>query len=165
MAEQSLVGSGPNRCPGLAPDTPVWHASVPAARKGASAAPQVEGGTEDGQYGEEALAGREAALWLHAGSLTLEHEGRALSRYDVERAAGTNRLSSVARPRLFRTPYAAAQPRLFGLDEAGWLKALRLGEYAARDPAGSAVFSPWRALEMPAATFATVRRSAARGCP
>ena len=85
-------------------------------------------------YGEEALAGREAALWLHAGSLTLEHEGRALSRYNVERAAGTDRLSSVARPRLFRTPYAAAQPRLFGLDEAGWLKALRLGEYAARKP-------------------------------
>ena len=85
-------------------------------------------------YGEEALAGREAALWLHAGSLTLEHGGRALSRYDVERAAGTDRLASVARPRLFRTPYALIQPRLFGLDEAGWLKALKLGEYAARRP-------------------------------
>jgi hypothetical protein len=85
-------------------------------------------------YGEEALAGREAALWLHAGSLTLEYEGRALSRYDVERAAGTDRLASVGRPRLFRTPYAAAQPRLFGIDEAGWLKALKLGEYAARKP-------------------------------
>ena len=85
-------------------------------------------------YGEEALAGREAALWLHAGSLTLEHEGRALSRYDVERATGTDRLASVARPRLFRMPYAAAQPRLFGLDEAGWPKALRLGEYVDRKP-------------------------------
>ena len=40
----------------------------------------------------------------------------------------------LARPRLLRTPYAAAQPRLFGLDETGWLKALRLGEYAAREP-------------------------------
>ena len=28
-----------------------------------------------------------------------------------------------------------AQPRLFGLDEAGWLKALKLGEYAARSSA------------------------------
>ena len=37
-------------------------------------------------------------------------------------------------PQLFRTPYAAAQPRLFGFDEAGWLEALRLGEYAARKP-------------------------------
>jgi putative transposase len=83
-------------------------------------------------YGEEALAGREAALWLHAGSLTLEHEGRALSRYDVERAAGTDRLASVARPRLFQTPYALVQPRLFRLDEAVWLKALKLDDYAAR---------------------------------
>jgi hypothetical protein len=81
---------------------------------------------------EEALAGREAALWLHAGSLTLEHEGRALSRYDVERAAGTDRLASVARPRLFQTPYALVQPRLFRLDEAVWLKALKLDDYAAR---------------------------------
>lgn len=85
-------------------------------------------------YGEEGLAGREAALWLHAGSLTLEHGGRALSRYDVERAAGSDRLASVARPRLFQTPYAAAQPRLFGLDEVGWLKALKLREYADRKP-------------------------------
>ena len=34
-------------------------------------------------YGEEALAGREAALWLAAESLTVEHAGQALSRYDV----------------------------------------------------------------------------------
>src|SRR3954451_7599303 len=57
---------------------------------------------------------------------TLEHAGHALSRYDVERAAGTDRPASVARPRLFRTPYAAAQPGLFGFE------ALRLREYAAR---------------------------------
>ncbi|MDQ4060785.1 MAG: hypothetical protein M3145_06725 [Pseudomonadota bacterium] len=81
------------------------------------------------------LYGEEAALWLHAGSPTLEHQGRALSRYEVERAAGTDRLTSVGRPRLFRTPYALAQPRLFGPDEAWWLKALKLGEYAVRKPA------------------------------
>jgi hypothetical protein len=85
-------------------------------------------------YGEEALAGREAALWLHAGSLTLEHKGRALSRYDVERAAGTDRLASAARPRFFQTPYALVQPRLFRLDKAVWLKALKLDDYAARKP-------------------------------
>jgi putative transposase len=85
-------------------------------------------------YGEEGLAGREAALWLHAGSLTLEHGGRALSRYDVQRAAGSDRIASVAQLRLFQTPYAAAQPRLFGLEEAGWLKGLKLREYADRKP-------------------------------
>lgn len=87
-------------------------------------------------YGEEGLAGREAALWLQADSLTLEHESRALSRYDVERAAGSDRLVSVARPRLFQTPYALAQPRLFSLDEAGWFTALKPEEYA-----------PWRSSD------------------
>lgn len=46
----------------------------------------------------------------------------------------SNRLASVARPRLFQTPYALVQPRLFGLDEAVWLKAPKLDDYTARKP-------------------------------
>jgi hypothetical protein len=77
-------------------------------------------------YGEEALAGREAALWLAAESLTVEHAGE---------------LRSVARPRLFETSHGLRQPqhRLFALDslgECGWLKALRLEGYAPRRPRG-----------------------------
>jgi hypothetical protein len=34
-------------------------------------------------YGEEALAGSEAVLWLASESLTLEHRGEALARYEV----------------------------------------------------------------------------------
>jgi hypothetical protein len=88
-------------------------------------------------YGEEALAGREAALWFAAESLTLEHEGEPLSRYEVRVEADTGRLRSVGRPRLFGTSATVAQPRLFGLDalgEGGWLKALRLEGYAPRRP-------------------------------
>ena len=88
-------------------------------------------------YGEEALAGREAALWLAAESLTVEHAGEPLSRYEVRVEADTGELRSVGRPRLFGTSATAAQPRLFGLDalgEAGWLKALRLEGYAPRRP-------------------------------
>lgn len=90
-------------------------------------------------YGEEALAGREAALWLAAESLTLEHAGEPLSRYEVRVKAETGELRSVGRPRLFGTSAAVAQPRLFGLDvlgEAGWLKALRLEGYTPRRPRG-----------------------------
>jgi len=90
-------------------------------------------------YGEETLAGREAALWLAAESLTLEHAGEPLSRYEVNVEAGTGKLRSVRRPRLFETSAAAAQPKLFGLDalgEGGWLKALRLEGYAPRRPRG-----------------------------
>lgn len=48
----------------------------------------------------------------------------------IELDAG--RLRAVGRPRLFEISHALPQPRLFGLDslgEAGWLRALRLGDY------------------------------------
>jgi hypothetical protein len=90
-------------------------------------------------YGEEALAGREAALWLAAESLTVEHSGEPLSRYAVEVEPNTGELRKVERARLFGTSRSAAQPRLFALEalgEAGWLKALRLEGYAPRAPRG-----------------------------
>jgi hypothetical protein len=86
-------------------------------------------------YGEEGLAKREAELWLQPGSLTLEYAGEALSRYDVEYLPGGKKLARVSRPRLFETSGVLPQLRLFGLDalgEAGWLKALKLDEYAPR---------------------------------
>ncbi len=88
-------------------------------------------------YGEEALGGREAALWLAAESLTIEHAGEPLSRYDVKVEPDTGALMSVGRPRLFETPRALPQPWLFALDalgEGGWLKAMRLEGYARRSP-------------------------------
>lgn len=88
-------------------------------------------------YGEEALARREAALWLQAGSLTLEHAGQALARYDAAWEEGSGRLLAVTRPRLFETPHASPQMRLFGLQSLGtdgWLQALKLAEYAPRRP-------------------------------
>jgi hypothetical protein len=90
-------------------------------------------------YGEEALAGRETALWLAAESLTVEHAGEPLSRYEVRVEAATVELRSVARPRLFENSHRLRRPqqRLFALDalgEGGWLKALRLAGYAPRSP-------------------------------
>jgi hypothetical protein len=88
-------------------------------------------------YGEEALAGREAALWLAAESLTVEHAGEPLSRYAVEVEAATGALRAVGRPRLFESARVLRQPRLFTLDAlgaTGWLKALRLEGYVPRGP-------------------------------
>jgi hypothetical protein len=72
-------------------------------------------------YGEEVLAGREAALWLAAESLTLEHAGEPLSRYEVRVEGSTGRLRSAARPRLFENSYRRSLPqqRLFALDTLG----------------------------------------------
>lgn len=102
-------------------------------------------------YGEEALAGREAALWLAAESLTVEHAGEPLSRYEVRVEATTGELRSVARPRLFETSHQKSRPqqRLFALDslgEAGWLKAMRLEGYAPRSPGRPASLALQQAL-------------------
>ncbi len=92
-------------------------------------------------YAEEGLAGKEADLWLLENTLTLEHAGEPLSVYEVAYDAaggrgGTGRLLEVRRPTLFETPFAPGQMRLFGLAETlgeeGWLKALRLEDYAPR---------------------------------
>ncbi|MCA1716790.1 MAG: hypothetical protein LC781_08000 [Actinobacteria bacterium] len=87
-------------------------------------------------YGEEALARREAAIWLQPGSLTVEYAGETLSAYDVELAAGTGKPRAVGRARLFETSYVLPQLRLFPLEEAGWLKALKMEGYASRRPRG-----------------------------
>jgi transposase InsO family protein len=93
-------------------------------------------------YAEEALAGEDADLWLLENTLTVEHAGEPLSAYEVAydapqgRRGGSGRLLEVKKATLFETHFAPGQMRLFGLAETlgedGWLKALRLEEYAAR---------------------------------
>ena len=86
-------------------------------------------------YGEEGLAGREAALWLREKTLTVEHAGEPLSRYEVEFVDGTEKPRALARPVLFETTVMLPQPKLFGLaslGETGWLKTLMLEDYAPR---------------------------------
>lgn len=87
-------------------------------------------------YGEEGLARCEVALWLGNNGLSIEYGGQTLSRYDVSLSSGATKLKDVTNPKLFVTSYHAPQLKLFaledGLGEGGWLKALRLEEYAAR---------------------------------
>src|SRR5215210_2540639 len=87
-------------------------------------------------YGEEALPRREVAVWQQPGGLTLEYGGQTLSAYDVELSRETGKLTAVGGATLFGTPYALPQPRLFALDETGWLKALKLEGYAPRRSPG-----------------------------
>ncbi len=93
-------------------------------------------------YGDEGLAGKEAELWLLENTLTVEHAGEPLSAFEVAYDAaggrsGSGRLLRVGKPTLFETSFAWGQPRLFGLAETlgddGWLKALRLEDYAPRN--------------------------------
>jgi len=94
-------------------------------------------------YAEEGLAGTEVAVWVAEDALTVEYGGEALSRYEVEcdPASGVGavgRLRRVKEHTLFETSVVVPQLRLFDLDEAlgeeGWMKVLKLDEYAPRKP-------------------------------
>lgn len=83
-------------------------------------------------YGEEALAAREAALWLDEESLTVEYQGEALSHYEVALQEDTGKLREVQRPQLFNTTHRSPQLRLFDLADIRWIRALRANDYAPR---------------------------------
>lgn len=96
-------------------------------------------------YAEEGLAGTEVEVWMAEDALSVEYGGEALSRYEVEcdPAAGVSsvgRLRRVKGHTLFETSIASpAKPlRLFDLNEVlgeeGWIKVLKLEEYAPRQP-------------------------------
>jgi len=89
-------------------------------------------------YAEEALAGRETALWLEPETLTIEYAGETLSRYEVRRSADGAELRGVGKATMFETSIVVHQPKLFdlaaSLGEDGWLKAKRMADYAPRTP-------------------------------
>jgi putative transposase len=89
-------------------------------------------------YAEEALAGREAAVWLEPRTLTMEYAGEALSRYEVRRSPDGAELHGVGKATMFETSIVVHQPKLFdlaaSLGEDGWLKAIRMADYAPRAP-------------------------------
>jgi transposase len=94
-------------------------------------------------YAEEGLAGTEVAVWVAEDSLTVEYGVEALCRYEVEcepanGVSSVGRLRSVKAHTLFETSIIVAQLRLFDLGEVlgeeGWMKVLKLDEYAPRQP-------------------------------
>ena len=96
-------------------------------------------------YAEEGLAGTEVVVWVAENALTVEYGGEALSHYEVEcDSAGdispVGRLRRVKNYTLCETSVASpAKPlRLFDLNdvlgEEGWIKVLKLEEYAPRQP-------------------------------
>ena len=80
-------------------------------------------------------------MWVQEDSLTVEYGGEALSRYEVEcapavGALAAGRLREVMGHTLFENSVILPQPKLFDLGEVlgdeGWMKFLKLDEYAPR---------------------------------
>jgi transposase len=92
-------------------------------------------------YAEEGLARREVSVWVQEDNLTVEYGGEALSRYEIEcdpavGGSSVGRLREVKDHTLYETSIVLAQLKLFDLGEVlgedGWIKVLKLGEYAPR---------------------------------
>ena len=68
----------------------------------------------------------------------MEYAGEALSRYEVKRSPDGSELRHVGEAILLETSIVVHQPKLFDLAEIlgedGWLKAVRMADYAPRRP-------------------------------
>ena len=85
-------------------------------------------------YGERGLAGQAVGLWLYGPQLTVEHRDEPLAQFQVAYAPGKRLFKAVTLLRTYETPFRSPQPLLFPLDDAQWLKVLRVPAYAPRRP-------------------------------
>ena len=83
-------------------------------------------------YGERALAGERAAVWLSGQTLTIESRAEALMSYRVVLEPDGRRLREVDEPTPLPHGHASPQPFLAPLDETPWCPARRLAPYRPR---------------------------------
>jgi putative transposase len=82
--------------------------------------------------GERGLAGKQAAVWVHDETLTIEHAADMLAQYHIALEADGCRLRDVGELRLYVTSHASPQPFLPFIAELPWRPALRLAPYQPR---------------------------------
>ena len=83
-------------------------------------------------YGERAIAGATAAVWLDDETLTIEHASDTLAEYRVAYEADRHHLAEVGEPRLYAILACIPQPFLPPLDATEWRPAQRLAPYRPR---------------------------------
>ncbi len=80
-------------------------------------------------YGEEALGGEGAALWVSGDTLAVEYAAEKLAIYKVKWHPDHKHIHELAVVELFPNSHVSLQPRLSGLEDIAWLQALRLPQY------------------------------------
>ncbi len=83
-------------------------------------------------YGERALAGERAAVWMAGETLTIESRAEALIQYRVALEPDGHRLREVADPTPLPHGHPSPQPFLAPLDETAWHPARKLAPYRPR---------------------------------
>ena len=60
-------------------------------------------------YGERGLAGETVTVWVYDGSITIEYQTVALSKYSIELQEDRKQIKQVSNPRLAKTPFRSPQ--------------------------------------------------------
>lgn len=83
-------------------------------------------------YAERGLSQRRVTLWFYQDRLHVEYQQTLLARYHYRLQRGSTQISSISRPKLYKTAFASSQLELLELADAQWTKIARRPEYARR---------------------------------
>jgi hypothetical protein len=83
-------------------------------------------------YAERGLSKRRVTLWFYQDRLHVEYQQTLLARYHYRLQYGSTKISSISRPKLYKTAFASPQLELLELNDDQWQKIIRRPEYAKR---------------------------------
>ncbi|MFN2233586.1 MAG: helix-turn-helix domain-containing protein, partial [Anaerolineales bacterium] len=83
-------------------------------------------------YAERGLSKRRVTLWFYQDRLHVEYRQTLLARYHYRLQYGSTKISSISRPKLYKTTFASPQLELLELNDDQWQKIIRRPEYAKR---------------------------------
>ena len=87
-------------------------------------------------------------LWFYQDRLHVEYRHTLLARYHYRLQRGSNKITGIFRPNLYKTAFASPQLELLELDDDQWQKITRRPEYAKRRAALAAA-ARQLALDLP----------------
>ena len=99
-------------------------------------------------YAERGLSQRRVTLWFYQDRLHVEYLHTLLARYHYRLQRGSNKITGIFRPKLYKTAFASPQLELLELDDDQWQKITRRPEYAKRRAALAAA-ARQLALDLP----------------
>lgn len=79
-------------------------------------------------FGEDGLAGEEVSVWMYEGTLKIEYQTTALSKYTLRFSPDHKRIEAVNNPRHIETHFRSPQLDLWQVSDTEWLLALRQPE-------------------------------------
>jgi len=83
-------------------------------------------------YAERGLSKHRVTLWFYQDRLHVEYRQTLLARYHYHLPRRATKVSSISRPKLYKTTFASPQLELLELDDAHWQKIAQRPEYAKR---------------------------------